>query len=55
MKQYIYKTKQGAGGLLKAGLKCKIITHQFGTDNMLIQLRNKKGFYHVNLKDLERA
>jgi hypothetical protein len=29
---YVYKTKQGFGGLLKDGLICKIITHIPSTD-----------------------
>ena len=51
---YIYKTKLGFGKLLKAGLRCKVITHAFGTDNCVIQIYRTKEMYWGNIKDLER-
>jgi hypothetical protein len=53
-KKYIYKTKQGFGGLLKAGLRCMIVTHLFGSDTCVIRIYRKKQIYWGNLKDIER-
>jgi hypothetical protein len=51
---YVYKTKLGFGGLLKAGIRCKVITHVFGCDKCFIKLYRKNQFYTGSLNDLER-
>lgn len=51
---YVYKTKKGFGGLLKEGIRCKVITHLFNSAKCIIQVYKSRDVYWGSLKDLTR-